>query len=257
MLLAAALSAREDVSCMRILDVPTAYSRLLVILTEQNQSRAHPSIESFPLLLGPSNLELNAIPEEAMLSWLNEADRTARWLGSLVEHRSPSEIRRVRRLRMLAVASISLALLVAVLVYAMYEPNVALDKEVTASPLGFGTLPVGAVDGNKDGTFGFHTNGEDEGWMQIDLQRTYDLSKVKVFGRGDCCFDQSIPLALSISSDGKAFTEVGERDAPFSEAAPWIIPLPHTPARYVKLHRLGTGYLVVSEVEVFGRRARK
>ncbi len=43
---------------------------------------------------------------------------------------------------------------------------------------------------------------------------------IKVFGRGDCCHDQSIPLTLEVSDYGTSFRSIAHRTAEFSEEDP-------------------------------------
>jgi hypothetical protein len=192
-----------------------------------------------------------------MLVRLDRIDELLSWLARSIEWRTPEEIRRARALRVGALALIGGIAAALAITSWRHDRNVALGKEVTCSPLAFGSQPVGAVDGNKDGMFGFHTNGTDAGWLQIDLGRLYAISSISVYGRGDCCFDQNLPLTLAVSEDGLAFSDVETRETPFSEASPWVVRLPRTTARYVKVHRQSVGFLVLSEVEVRARKAER
>ena len=72
-------------------------------------------------------------------------------------------------------------------------------------------------------------------------------------GRGDCCFDQSIPLAIEVSDDGVTYREMARRTSPFSQKEPWVVALPRVAARFVRLRTLRHSVLVVSELEVYGR----
>lgn len=72
-------------------------------------------------------------------------------------------------------------------------------------------------------------------------------------GRADCCYDQSVPLALEASNDGAHFRRVAVRWQPFSQSEPWLIEPPSLAARFVRFHTLRDSVLVLSEVQVFGR----
>jgi len=44
---------------------------------------------------------------------------------------------------------------------------------------------AGAVDGVKDGRYGFHTAAEPNPWWQVDLGRASEIARVVVFNRLD------------------------------------------------------------------------
>jgi hypothetical protein len=145
------------------------------------------------------------------------------------------------------------AVTIALIAWALAPANLALHKPATSSSSGFDTTPSGATDGDKFTRFGFHSAEEDSPWLSIDLQRPYEISAVKIYGRGDCCFDQSVPLALEVSDDGTTYRQIAERTQSFSQSDPWIVRPDRTLARFVRLHVMRRSYLVVSEVVVNGR----
>jgi hypothetical protein len=79
---------------------------------------------------------------------------------------------------------------------------------------------------------------------------------VNVFGRGDGYYDQSIPLSLEASDDGDTYRAVAQRDTPFSADDPWLIKPIDLVARFIRLRTLRRSYLVLGEVEVYGRKAK-
>lgn len=132
--------------------------------------------------------------------------------------------------------------------------NLAREKLATSSTVAHGTKPAGAVDGLRYGQLGFHSGHESQPWLLVDLGAPHSLTEVTVFGRADCCFDQSIPLVLELSQDGKHFALAGRREAPFTQFEPWEVSLrPARQARFVRLRADKTGLLVLSEIEVYGR----
>ncbi len=194
-------------------------------------------------------------PEEAA-STVEALDRTARWLSSLVEPRSPELLRRTRTVRLASGTAIAVGLL-ATLVLSLFAPkNIALDKPVVASPPGYYTTAAGAVDGEQNGRFGFHSQELDSPFLTIDLEKRYIVKTIKVFGRGDCCFDQSIPLVVELSDDGVSFRRLAERTIPFSESDPWVVKAGGASTRFVRVRSEKRGVLVLSEVEVYGKREK-
>jgi hypothetical protein len=156
--------------------------------------------------------------------------------------------------RVLGAAALAVALLVAA-GFSLYEPeNLARDKPAEASSSAFDTKPRGAVDGFRYGQLGFHSREEKQPWLRIDLGGMRSLRGVTAFGRADCCFNQSLPLVLELSRDGEHFEPVARRVTPFSQFEPWEAKLyPPPEARYVRLRSEKRGFLVLSEVEVYGR----
>jgi hypothetical protein len=114
------------------------------------------------------------------------------------------------------------------------------------------TTGAGVVDGVKNGKFGFHSDLDDSPWVSIDLGRTFAISKVEVFGRGDGPFDQSVPLALEVSDDGTSYQQIALRGEAFSEYDPWIVRPIAVVTRHVRLRTLRRAVLVLSEVEIYG-----
>jgi hypothetical protein len=79
------------------------------------------------------------------------------------------------------------------------------------------------------------------------------LERVEAYGRADCCFDQSVPLAFEVSLDGKKYRRISERTELFTQSNPWVIPGQGEIARFVRFRTLRKTYLVLAEVEVYGR----
>jgi hypothetical protein len=93
---------------------------------------------------------------------------------------------------------------------------------------------------------------EDSPWLSIDLGRAFAITRVKVFGRGDGYYDQSIPLALEVSDDGTTYQQIALRNDPFSEYDPWVVRPSALVTRYLRLRTMRHSYLVLGEVEVNG-----
>jgi|HubBroStandDraft_6_1064221.scaffolds.fasta_scaffold50829_2 hypothetical protein len=237
--------ARSDVDS---LSAPAALDRFDRVLQERERP-APPEFEVVRLALTHEALDVNrGMPEQGGRT-RDALDASARWLSTLIDVRLPRDVRTARLVRV-AAAAVLLGYLV---IRLMTPTNVALHKPVTASGVAFGTSPSGAVDGDKKGTFGFHSDVQDAPWLCVDLERPFKITKIRVLGRGDCCFDQSIPLVLEVSSDGATYQKLAERTEAFSQADPWVVEPGTTVARFVRLRTERLSALVLSEVEIFGR----
>lgn len=67
--------------------------------------------------------------------------------------------------------------------------NIARGKQASQSSTAYGGAATRAVDGNVDSDYGHHsvthTNFEDNAWWQVDLGKTENVGKVKLYNRGD------------------------------------------------------------------------
>jgi hypothetical protein len=206
-------------------------------------------------LLTSDLLESDRLSAEEAASRAEELDLATRWMQSLVDPRSPRELKKARILRFATTVAVALASLIALIMWILAPTNLAKGKPAAASSVMFSTNPSGIVDGLKSGTYGFHSSDEDAAWVSVDLGQSYLLKKVSVYGRGDGHTELSVPLALEVSDDGVSYHQVAATSALFGEGDPWVVKLGSVPARFVRLRKLAHGYLVLSEVEVYGKKA--
>ena len=134
---------------------------------------------------------------------------------------------------------------------------------------------VGAVDGVRDGTFGFHTGGHPEPWWQTDLGRSVELGAVAVWNRLDYLpgLTNAYTLKILVSEDGTRWREVYDNAGrPFGGVArdaagmrtpegddPLVVAFDGTAAggheslvaRFVRIQLPTTEFLHLDEVEIF------
>jgi hypothetical protein len=127
--------------------------------------------------------------------------------------------------------------------------NLALHRPVTVvTPHpDYGRNPGLLVDGDRT-NLGIHTISAPNQNVTVDLGSVMRISHVVVYNRTDCCFDRVVPLVLAVSTDGKVFQQVSERKDLFQR---WVVKLPGTTARYVRLTNLKNDYFHLAEVEVY------
>jgi hypothetical protein len=206
-----------------------------------------------PILVTSDPLALDRMTADEAGVRVEEIDAVARWLGRLLDPRSPREIKAARVIRVLVSAAAALALLFYLGTRIFSRKNLALDKPAVASSYMFSTGASGAVDGSRSGQYGYHSQLEDSPWLSIDLATPFELTEIKVFGRTDGYYDQSVPLALEASDDGANYQQVAARAETFSDYDPWVIkPAPPLVTRYLRLRTMRRSYLVLGEVEVYG-----
>ena len=208
------------------------------------------------MLVASDPLELDRLTPEEAIRRIEELAVVARWLGHLVDARSPREIKTARVFRVLVAIGGAIALLVNLGIGLFTPKNLAAHKVAIASSEALSTTASGAVDGSRSGAYGFHSQLEDAPWLSIDLGATFAINRVKVFGRADSPHDQSIPLSLEVSDDGANYRQVTARTEPFSDHEPWVfLPAPALTTRYLRLRTMRRSYLVLSEVVVNGNPA--
>ena len=115
---------------------------------------------------------------------------------------------------------------------------------------------AGAVDGVKNGKWGFHTEHEKEPWWQVDLGEAVSLERIVVYNRCDNGMGtRNSRIRVLLSADGESFSRVYEHDGtPFlgqPDQKPLVVRPTGAEARVVRLQLPGTSYFHLDEVEVY------
>ena len=134
-----------------------------------------------------------------------------------------------RWLRVGLVAAVALALLIGARVW-MVGPDLAAGRPFRLSSTFSGW--AGCLANNGCSGLMFHTQTEDNPWVEIDLGAPKKVRRIEVINRGDCCADRATPLVAEVSTDRVSWTEVARRDEPFGT---WRSHFPARVARYVRL----------------------
>lgn len=136
--------------------------------------------------------------------------------------------------------------------------NLALNKPAKQSSFSKWSKKndaAGAVNGIKNGSFGFHTDKEINPWWQVDLLGVYKLTQVWVYNRIDALPERSKTLRVLFSLDAKEWQLVyaNNHNLIFGgiDSEPLIISLENIPARYVRLQLAEENYFHLDEVEVY------
>ena len=126
----------------------------------------------------------------------------------MIEPRTLRELKRDKLLRLGAFALALLAVLAASLIWLVKPENLARAKPVlTSSHHPNSKAPEGGLtDGNIKDAYGVHTNVEQHPWVSVDLGEMHSVDRVKIYNRGDGWFNDSLPLKLEFSEDGKNST---------------------------------------------------
>jgi hypothetical protein len=133
---------------------------------------------------------------------------------------------------------------------ATYEPFMTTEcSGNNAPPRG---NPRRAVDGNKNAHWGSGTDSctftGDCGfkpWWEVDLGKSYEISKVVIYNRNDCCADQNNGLEVLI--DGKLAGTLRSATLPSN-----TIDLNCVRGQKLRVQAPRTGSLTLCEVEIYG-----
>ena len=131
--------------------------------------------------------------------------------------------------RVALVAAVALALLIASRILSL-GPNLAAGKPFRLSSTSSGWAACLANNGCKG--LMFHTETEDNPWVEIDLGAPKTVRRVEVINRADCCADRAKPLVAEVSTDRVTWTQVARKDEDFGS---WKADFPPRVARYVRL----------------------
>lgn len=139
------------------------------------------------------------------------------------------------------------------------SPNIAIGKNVSSSSRSQWSSsndPRGAIDGIKNGSYGFHTSLEENPWLQIDLGAVMYLEKVVLFNRQDINSERSRFVQVIVSTDGLIFETVYDRNGiPFGgikDGKPLSVFLNNILARFVRFQLNDENYFHLDEVEIYG-----
>ncbi|GMH44704.1 hypothetical protein BSKO_12656 [Bryopsis sp. KO-2023] len=135
------------------------------------------------------------------------------------------------------------------------EKLVSLKKHTVQSTTDFGGKSSRAVDGNKNSNYFAgsctHTRKQKNPWWQVDLGGPYQITRVVITNRGDCCWGRLSNFEIRI---GK------ELDSNLNKACVTGAKLGRAETRkfecemegqYVNIKILGTQFLTLCEVQVF------
>ncbi|MFK7908596.1 MAG: discoidin domain-containing protein, partial [Chitinophagales bacterium] len=123
------------------------------------------------------------------------------------------------------------------------------------------TMDIGksslAVDGNTNGVWTgrsvSHTNEQNNPWWEVDLGAMYDISKVEIYNRTDCCSERiggAITYVKQTANEKGAALSIIDYQKGMSPIIK-VKPGKSVRGRYVRIAKK-TGYLSLAEVKVYG-----
>ena len=172
----------------------------------------------------------------------------------LLRRLSDPEQRLARILMQRAVRTALLTLLSALLVTGLLlllrspaGPDLAAGKPWRASSTFAKCNPKERECGGSRTIIFFCTQEELNPWMEIDLGKVQEFSRVEVQNRTDCCDERAVPLAIEVSEDATKWREVARKTELFSL---WKADFPKVKARYVRTRALARTFLHLERVSV-------
>jgi hypothetical protein len=138
--------------------------------------------------------------------------------------------------------------------------NLALRKPATQSSVSeWSTCPMpaqdaaGAVNGRADGRRKFHTALEHNPWWQVDLGGFATIHEIHIYNTTEPTAGRFTNFSLAVSIEGEIWMEIFAKQDDTSLGVPFIWNGPGTAwGRFVRVTLLGTNYLHLDQVEVYG-----
>ncbi|MCK5828940.1 MAG: discoidin domain-containing protein [Methylococcales bacterium] len=140
--------------------------------------------------------------------------------------------------------------------------NLAYNKTASQSSTAYGGSAGRAIDGNISGHYGdastTHTGYENNPWWQVDLGSETQVNSIHLWNRTDCCTNRLSNFYVFVSdSDISALS----LDQLLSDNSVWKYQVSgqvsetlnidvNSLGRYVRIQKIGYGYLSLAEVEV-------
>jgi hypothetical protein len=146
---------------------------------------------------------------------------------------------------------------------AFAQTNLALSGIATQSTTDFGGVASRAIDGDTNPQWASatltHTGDFQNSWWEVDLGATEVIGEIKLFNRGDCCWERLSNFRVSVF-DGTSETYgedvyVGSGNVP-QAGSHSVFPVSGTRGNRVRvsllgLNNAGNGFLTLAEVEVY------
>ena len=145
--------------------------------------------------------------------------------------------------------------------------NVSLKKVATQSTTAYNSPASNAVNGNTSGRYSHnpsnnditHTNDENGSWWQVDLGKIYDIDRIVIWNRTDCCWDRLQNFYVTSWATSPMKGNIGEG---YGTSGPHAFTSGNHPSmnintefvgRYIRIWLdNGTKPLSLGEVQVFG-----
>ncbi len=124
----------------------------------------------------------------------------------------------------------------------------------------FTDMAMLAVDGRTSGTFSqlsvTHTKYNSNPWWEVDLDAEYDIDKIEIWNRTDCCSERlsnyDIFVKRNPNETGLKFNTNRIRYQSGEAASKTING--NRRGRYVRIQKYGSGFLSLAEVKVYEKR---
>jgi hypothetical protein len=172
-------------------------------------------------------------------------------LSLSIAERPQAELERIRfwrAVRLLLACGPCTAFAIFIFVRATYRPNLAAAAPWRASSTWAQCFPELRECGEAITGVFFHTNEQENPWIEFDFGSATRFSSLAVENRRDCCRERAAPLIAEVSDDGEHYREFARID---SEFAKWNRHFAPQLGRYLRLRVPRTSTLHLESVEVF------
>lgn len=119
-----------------------------------------------------------------------------------------------------------------------------------------------ATDGNTDGNWRSgsvtHTDNTNNPWWEVDLGSNYDITKIMIHNRSDCCKERLHDFSILVSENSFSGNSGGKTFASHVQYGFGIRTFRgNARGRFVRIFKHGSGILSLAEVEINGKAVTK
>lgn len=183
-----------------------------------------------------------------------------RTISSWLRHELGSELEWTRyvlaRLRFFALLAAACIGVVVAAVLARAPSEVSKGAHWTASSAFSGNPSSGELPRRRlfyaTPDYFFHTLGDREPWIVVDLGRERVVSSVEIRNRLDCCRERARKIAVELGRDGTVYRRVAQHRKEDTTFRDWEVRLPGIAARFVRVVGTPGECLHLADVRVFG-----
>jgi hypothetical protein len=201
------------------------------------------------LLRAGSFVYFGELPQAASASACSELQRLSGLLCRQLNGRARSaQVKQLKRSAALGALALVLLAGIAVTLHFRNAHELMVGKPWKASSLNGAGCTSPAQRCAQSPSFFFHTNEEENPWLEFDLGATQRLSRAAIENRRDCCSDRAVPLELEVSTDHKNWQTVARQAEDFTT---WNVAFDSVEARWVRLQTHRRTYLHLAEVRIW------
>jgi hypothetical protein len=230
---------------------PAALAPVLRALYREAIRRLEPVVPDGEL--GPFDTLLESQPDTSATpaiprDWQSLRDSLERVVERAERRSRPEPVVPQRQLRRIARGVLAFLVVAGALFVLLQPRDLAKGASFRTSSTWAVCRPAEHLCGSSVTDILFHTNEDDQPFIEYDLGAPRDIASVRVTNR-NILRERAVPLVLEVSDDGRQYRALARKDEAFDR---WFQRFPRTKARFVRLRAARRTVLHLERVEIYG-----